>query len=635
MGGPAPASAKTIFISYAHVDVEHARSLKDALTSLGYDVWWDEDLLSTEAFRIRIGDVVTSAAAVIVIWSDASIRSHWVREESLTGVLDEKLVATCIDGFSLSRVPYGFREFNVERVSNTNAILRALAKLEIRVDGAQPKSMRTANPTNLISPQPDSAPEHSAIATTATPESTTTESGATKFTRQSPARTMTAIAVFLITFSVGFCVIIAAGLINVGFVTWEPSLGGDAALDTGAKQVGFIPALNWSLTAVVLLPLAWSLIFLALSELRRAGREMVQRRMILTTDLDPITAEHPDFLRMQKHIGRFVVFSMLFVSSLALSYAAVDYHQVVASIADSPAEHRKINVISEVSGGDGYPLDHPSLERDWSIAAYLDRRDPVSTDPDANRYFDITVYALYAGVGVGSLFSFMFILIGVGLAFFPGVTHAYRLTVIPDLNSKDRRRGFEALGAFFGYGLAVFFIVMIVCYFMSAQNIYMRTSDSNILSFYLPDVWMIQAFVQDPSREALDQITGYLFSENTPSTAPQNVFTWVIFAFIVIGFLGGFYLFLRQAASAGRRVVFDELENIGVARLRRITNLSDEEIRQRLKRIRVWPTDSPGMLTVVAVVIMFLASFVFYKVGVLVIVFLSLVALSRVMAGNS
>lgn len=125
---PATTGLGQVFISYAHEDVAHAKGLRDALTDCGYSVWWDEELIANDAYRIKIGETITDAAAVVVIWSDASIASHWVREEALSGLLNQKLVATCVPGFNRNKIPYGFREINTEFVDQTDDILKALSR---------------------------------------------------------------------------------------------------------------------------------------------------------------------------------------------------------------------------------------------------------------------------------------------------------------------------------------------------------------------------------------------------------------------------------------------------------------------------------------------------------------------------
>ena len=71
-----------VFISYGHEDRAIARRFADSLHAEGLAVWWDEALRSGEAFDERIEQALRTAKAVIVLWSEHSATSRWVRAEA-------------------------------------------------------------------------------------------------------------------------------------------------------------------------------------------------------------------------------------------------------------------------------------------------------------------------------------------------------------------------------------------------------------------------------------------------------------------------------------------------------------------------------------------------------------------------
>ncbi|MEQ9314645.1 MAG: toll/interleukin-1 receptor domain-containing protein [Henriciella sp.] len=597
----ADAGLGQVFISYAHEDVVYAKALRDALTDCGYSVWWDEELIANDAFRIKIGETITDASAVVVIWSDASIASHWVREEALSGLLNKKLVATCVPGFSRQKIPYGFREINTEFVDQTDDILKALSRNGAKIQAAgTPVVPEPAAPSRPDIQPPVGASEEPA-----------------DLARPRAAVSLWAAAIFIATFGVGFVSIIVAGLINVNFVSWTPSQGAEG-LAEGVKQVGYMWSLNWSLTATVLMPLAWTFVFLALANVDRIIAEMTRRNMILTADLRPITPTHPHLVRMRHDITKFVVLMAIAVTGLAIVYALVDYYQVIGAIAADPSQQKAMDAIPAESNSFGFDLDHSTVERDWSVATYLSRGDGVSTGENANIMFDLAVYVIYAGFGVGSLFSFMFVIIGIGVAFLPGVAQTYQLCIVPDLNSKDPRGGFEVFQTFTAYALVVIFMVLVFCYLMSTQNIYLRTTDATFFDFLEPDIAALTAG-STSLAERIDALTGFLFAASVPSTAPQNVFIWIIVSFIVIGFLGGYVMFLKQGAINGRTLLQDEIRNIGFARLRRITSLDETQMNERLSQLDVWPLQKLGILRAFAFAMILVLGIIFYKAGLIII----------------
>jgi len=71
-----------IFISYSRDDRVDAQRFADALETAGYSVWWDKALHAGDSFDIRIEAAIRAAKAIIVLWSENSVASRWVRAEA-------------------------------------------------------------------------------------------------------------------------------------------------------------------------------------------------------------------------------------------------------------------------------------------------------------------------------------------------------------------------------------------------------------------------------------------------------------------------------------------------------------------------------------------------------------------------
>ncbi len=74
-----------IFISYARRDRQRVAPLVAAIEAEGWTVWWDPDIAAGQEFDRRIAEELKSAAAVLVVWTPASIESRWVRGEARVG----------------------------------------------------------------------------------------------------------------------------------------------------------------------------------------------------------------------------------------------------------------------------------------------------------------------------------------------------------------------------------------------------------------------------------------------------------------------------------------------------------------------------------------------------------------------
>ncbi len=98
-----------VFISYSKADAVWARRVADALAARGFTAWWDTEGLSAGGeFAAEIERELDAADAVLVLWSQTSARSEWVRDEADHGKRHGKLVSAIIDALPLP--PLGFRQ---------------------------------------------------------------------------------------------------------------------------------------------------------------------------------------------------------------------------------------------------------------------------------------------------------------------------------------------------------------------------------------------------------------------------------------------------------------------------------------------------------------------------------------------
>src|SRR5436190_10360869 len=104
-----------IFISYAREDREKAQLLAQLLKDQHWNVWWDKVIPPGMKYGDVIGAELSSAKAVIVLWSQASVASDWVKDEAQEGANRKVLVPVLIDKVS---PPYGFRQVQTADLSD-------------------------------------------------------------------------------------------------------------------------------------------------------------------------------------------------------------------------------------------------------------------------------------------------------------------------------------------------------------------------------------------------------------------------------------------------------------------------------------------------------------------------------------
>lgn len=125
---PAEGARPKAFLSYARADKAQAVKLVAALEQAGLDIWWDTRIEGGAAFAQKIASALDSCDAVIVLWSDASIRSDWVLDEASRGRKLRKLVPASLDG---TPPPLGFGQYHAIKLSEWTGDPRATEIVEI------------------------------------------------------------------------------------------------------------------------------------------------------------------------------------------------------------------------------------------------------------------------------------------------------------------------------------------------------------------------------------------------------------------------------------------------------------------------------------------------------------------------
>ena len=173
-----------IFISYAREDREWVEKLATQLVTEGFTVWWDWDLLVGKRYRETIETELQTAKAAVVVWSQHSIRSDFVRDEAEDAQQRNILLPLLKE---IVRPPAGFRQLQTADLSNWNGggehiefrrMMRGVSHLvgrtslgdtgDIHVDPNHPTThfdppTAPAPPADVtpilpIAPQPDSPP---------------------------------------------------------------------------------------------------------------------------------------------------------------------------------------------------------------------------------------------------------------------------------------------------------------------------------------------------------------------------------------------------------------------------------------------------------------------------------------------
>jgi tetratricopeptide (TPR) repeat protein len=96
-----------IFVSYSRTDRKRVKPLVELFEEQGWSVWWDREVSPGESFEQLIDQQISQARVVVVVWSDGSIASRWVRNEALEAMERDILIPVRLDD---CKMPVAFRQ---------------------------------------------------------------------------------------------------------------------------------------------------------------------------------------------------------------------------------------------------------------------------------------------------------------------------------------------------------------------------------------------------------------------------------------------------------------------------------------------------------------------------------------------
>jgi hypothetical protein len=128
-----------IFISYSQADRSKVAMLAAYLESEGWTVWYDKNLTPGDPYRDEIMKQLATARAVIVLWTQNSIKSDFVRAEAGQAKAQSKLIPVKESDVAYDDIPLPFGEMHTEESSKRelirSAIVAQLAKPQIQPSG--------------------------------------------------------------------------------------------------------------------------------------------------------------------------------------------------------------------------------------------------------------------------------------------------------------------------------------------------------------------------------------------------------------------------------------------------------------------------------------------------------------------
>jgi hypothetical protein len=418
-------------------------------------------------------------------------------------------------------------------------------------------------------------------------------------------RAFTAPVVFVGLILLGVVVNLVALLIKVADVEWVIEPGQE-------KQVGFALAPNWGLTSFLLMPAAVGLVLLGIESFRGAVDKMLDRGMLRTTGYRRVTARSESVKKLSQSIHRWSIWCGLVIFIFVFVAMAFDYYDVSAKhlLAKEPC--------TDVNDLTKYPLSDPYLERDWSIAACLNTTDGSNPGRVVNAIYTGIAYFIYPTILTAFvIWSFVFVFF-IGAFFRERALSEQKLLLIPDLTTKDSRRGFESLEPLYTNFCLLSLVSILILYSMILQNVFLRLEDVDniwdlIKSGYAHALGAA-AILQggEDILTVLSEEVGFYFAANDFNV---QAFIGVILmgCLILLLYAGCIRMLLTAARQSGEQLrqaiqtgKFDTEAELG---------LSSDDAIKRLDEMDVWPVRWISLRTLLFVVAVSAVSLVAVNVG--------------------
>ncbi len=408
----------------------------------------------------------------------------------------------------------------------------------------------------------------------------------------------------------GFVLFVGSYLLNLDHVmapARAPFVGPDPRADGvtqfSVREVGYVPALNWSLTYLLLFPAALYFKVTAIQGTARALDHLHRRGMWRNSS--------------NRHVRRQVVTESWIVGNSARAIFIFAFG-IVVPVVYSIGEWLQNNLLPLWHGSPPHgwpPAQIPYY--DWGLAGVMCQWGLGHRM--VNAAFDLVAFA-DEGLLIASTFIFFLLILDLGRVM-PRPPAGSALVLIPDLTAKDVRRGFEVFEEPLQQMLLSALLALVICYLVRLEGLYMNGVGSSSLVEFL-------------SKNSTFDIVGKVFTDPKvlPSLVPtlfnvgpdsfRGVLAWTVSGLISLLCVCVVVMTVRSSANDARASAVEYF----ATRSEPLFGGSAEEERGRLESMEVWPLRYLRLNLLIGLAVLAFATLYFYRIGIY-FVLMGLVAL--------
>ena len=587
------AEGHDVFISYASPNKDVADAVCAALEAAGVKCWIaPRDMVSGNYAETIVHTIRAARVMVLVLSAEANDSAHVLRELERSVSLKKPIVPFRLGDFRLADEMeyYVSKEHWIDAFPGPMAerVTRLVHEVQGRLAGQAGELGRDRTALGRL--------DRLAQAATQTPP---------------PVAALIAMVIAL--------VFIGASLfIGNGFFDYRLDIGA-TVID---KEVGFLPALNWSAGMLLLAPAILGFGLSTYRSLPEVLDEMIGRHMVVDHLMRP--AERARVLAEWHRPWRVVVIATAILFVITVGYSLWEFNYVIG-------QHFWRGVYPQIR------LNDPYQERDWSVAALLPSDSTTGMSRTANVIFSLAAYLYLVGFVAGFVFSvYAFLLAVASLAY----NFAYRsigLRLVPDLRSTDRAGRFDTRGGlqiFEGLvhnALWVTLLVFLLFFLIHLQNIYLRSPLPTIGAFAFPDVSTLLG-AGGSALHKVEVLLGAVSARagmNNLNSAMAYGFGSVLFLLILLVLA----VTLRLAASRSQASFAAYLRDERNPVPEWLASIGREACLERLESLSLWPIRWPRANQILLAVVFASICMVFYKLGLILVMSVMAYLLVRLYVG--
>lgn len=379
------------------------------------------------------------------------------------------------------------------------------------------------------------------------------------------------------------------------------------------KEVGYILAFNWGFTGAILIPLMILFFLNVRGNIEKTLSQLSSRKMLKKEDGKVVSIE--EICELWKNRSRIWITLSFFVFLIVVLFSMWDFIKVVHTPfynIENVIKHIPPNEYTIQNNVLSIKIDHKINEFDWSVGALFEN---TTLSIASNYWFSMCAYIWIAAIGGGIGFGAITYLIGFGTFIRAKNLANINIYLVLDKNSKDKhkRGGFEVFEDYFTNLIALCTIILMILYLMNIQNIYLRDFNSgNIFQFIFSDIHdYIKIFNFDFNKmdEKVDSLlTQILSGLGKILDNVQSSIAFIIASFIIT-FIYTFQFYTFHSSSQ------DAKQNT----LKSLNN--DTEI-EKANNVTHWPLSWLSLRKLFFISIIMLASFIFFKLLVIMLIYL-------------